>query len=335
VAEIGVNHEGDFDTALRLIDEAAQGGADGAKFQTYKAARLAARNSPSYWDLESEPTTSQFELFRKYDGFGPDEYQALARHAARRGVDFLSTPFDLEAVELLAPLVPFFKIASADLTNEPLLDAVAAHRKPVALSTGAAHLSEVDEAVRRLLAHLPREQICLLQCVLQYPTPYENAGLAAIEHLLAAFPGHPVGYSDHTRPDAAMLVLIRAWTLGATVLEKHFTHDKTLPGNDHYHAMDQGDLTCLREGVDLLLRVEGEPLKHVHPAEEIARKNARRSLVAARNLNAGKVLAAEDLVAKRPAFGLPTSALAWVVGRRLARDLPEDDFLTLDHLLDA
>lgn len=333
LAEIGVNHEGDLDTALRLIDEAARGGADGVKFQTYKAEKLAARNSPSYWNLDSEPTTSQFELFRKYDAFGPGEYEALARHAERCGVDFVSTPFDLEAVALLAPLVPFFKIASADLTNEPLLDAVASYRKPVALSTGAAHLSEVDEAVRRLLVHLPPEQICLLQCVLQYPTPYENAGVAAIEHLRRAFPSHPIGYSDHTRPDPAMLVLIRAWTLGATLLEKHFTHDKTLPGNDHYHAMDHEDLARFRRGVDLLLRVEGEPLKRVHPAEEIARRNARRSLVAARSLKAGEILSADDLVAKRPAFGLPTSALGWVVGRRLARGLAEDDFLTLDHLL--
>jgi len=334
LAEIGVNHGGDLDLAKRLVDEAARGGADAVKFQTYKAGKLASRNSPSYWDLDSEPTRSQFELFERYDGFDMVEFEALADHARRRNVDFLSTPFDLDAVEALAPLMNVFKIASADLTNVPLIDAIAAHRKPVLLSTGAAHLGEVDEAVRRLRAHLPPEQIGLLHCVLQYPTPFEDAHLAAIEHLQQCFPDHPVGYSDHTRPDPSLLVLLRAWMLGAVVIEKHFTHDKTLPGNDHYHAMDHHDLRRLREGVDLLEQTEGEPRVCALPGEATARRNARRSLVAARDLPIGHVLEVADLAIKRPAFGLPPSALNWVIGRPLRRDLAEDDFLTLDHLLD-
>ena len=333
LAEIGVNHGGDLDLARRLVDEAAEGGADGVKFQTYKADKLASRNSPSYWDLDSEPTRSQFELFQRYDGFGIAEYEALADHARKRGVDFLSTPFDLDAVEALAPLVQVFKIASADLTNVPLLEAVAAHGKPILLSTGAAHLSEVDEAVRRLVRHLPPEQLGLLHCVLEYPTPFEDAHLATIEHLQRCFPDHPVGYSDHTRPDPAMLVLLRAWMLGAVVVEKHFTHDKSLPGNDHYHAMDRDDLRRLRQGVALLERTEGEPRVRALPGEEAARRNARRSLVAARSLEKGHVLEARDLEVKRPAFGLPPSALDWVIGKPLRRDLDEDDFLTFDHLL--
>jgi len=335
IAEIGVNHEGDRDLARRLIDEAAEGGADCVKFQTYKADKLASRNSPSYWDLASEPTTSQHELFQKYDAFEAEDYAALAAHAATRGVAFCSTPFDLDAVEALAPHMPFFKVASADLTNTPLLDAVAAHGKPVLLSTGASHLGEVEEAVRRLRAHLPPAQIGLLHCVLEYPTPYEDAHLGAIDHLRRTFPDHPIGYSDHTRPDPAMLVLIRAWLLGAVVLEKHFTHDKTLPGNDHYHAMDRGDLRRLREGVALLASVQGDGRKRVLEAEQVARRNARRSLVAARDLPVGHRLGEGDLLVKRPAFGLPPSALEWVVGRVLRRDLAEDDFLTHDHLLDG
>ncbi len=334
LAEIGVNHGGDLDLARRLVDEAAEGGADAVKFQTYKAGKLASRNSPSYWDLDSEPTRSQYELFKRYDGFETADYEALARHAVERGVDFLSTPFDLEAVEALAPLMRVFKVASADLTNVPLLDAVAAHGKPVLLSTGAAHLSEVDEAVRRLTAHLPPERIGLLHCVLEYPTPFADAHLATIEHLQRCFPDHPVGYSDHTRPDAAMLVLLRAWMLGATVLEKHFTHDKNLPGNDHYHAMDRDDLRRLREGIALLEQTEGEARVRALPGEEAARRNARRSLVASRALASGHVLEAGDLDVKRPAFGLPPSALDWVLGRPLRRDLAQDDFLTFDHLLD-
>jgi len=333
IAEIGVNHEGDLDTAFRLIDEAARGGADAVKFQTYKADKLASKNSPSYWDLSAEPTTSQRELFSKYDGFGDAEYRALAEHASKRDVIFCSTPFDLDAVELLAPMMPFFKIASADITNLPLLDAVAAHGKPILLSTGASHLSEIEAANRRMRQHLPAEQVGLLHCVLEYPTPYSDANIAAIGHLRKVFPDQPIGYSDHTRPDPAMLVLLRAWMLGAMIIEKHFTHDKTLPGNDHYHAMNEEDLRRFRDGVALLQTTEGSPIKQVLPAEEIARRNARRSLVAARDLPVGHVLQREDLAIKRPAFGLPTAELSTVIGKPLSKALPEDDFLTWEHLL--
>lgn len=332
IAEIGVNHEGSLETAARLVEEAALGGADCVKFQTYKAESLAARHSPAYWDTTLEPTPSQLELFRKYDRFGPHEYRILAAHAAACGVAFASTPFDLAAVEMLAPLVPFFKIASADLTNEPLLEACARHGKPIVLSTGAAYLAEIDEAVRLLRRFLPAHDIGIMHCVLSYPTAYPDANLAALEHLQGCFPGHPLGYSDHTRPDGSMLVLLRAYLLGATVLEKHFTYDKSLPGNDHYHAMDRADLECLGRGIDLLHEVEGSPVKTVLPAEQSARTNARRSLVAARPLPAGHVLAAEDLAIKRPALGLPPSAMAWVVGRRLTHAMDADDFLTVEHV---
>lgn len=333
IAEIGVNHGGDLELAKRLIDQATAGGADAVKFQTYKASKIASKHSPSYWDLDCEPTTSQRELFEKYDRFGPQEYQALARHAATKGVVFLSTPFDLEAVEVLSPLVPFFKVASADITNFPLLTACARAGKPVVLSTGASYLSEVEEAVRCLQAHLPREHIGLLHCVLQYPTPYPHAQLAVIEHLAATFPGHPIGYSDHTLPDPSMAVLIRAWTLGATVIEKHFTHDKTLPGNDHYHAMDQHDLARFRAAAELLEQCEGHGRKTVASSEETARREARRSLVATRDMPAGHLLTRQDLMEKRPAHGLAPADLSWVLGQRLTKPLAEDDFLQREHLL--
>ena len=152
IAEIGVNHGGSLDLAKRLIDLAKEGGADAAKFQTYKAETLASRHSPAYWDLTKEPTTSQFQLFKKYDSFGPDDYRALAAHCRDAGIDFVSTPFDSEAVELLDPLMPFFKIASADLTNTPLLRQVASRGKPVVLSTGASTMEEVRQAVETLQA---------------------------------------------------------------------------------------------------------------------------------------------------------------------------------------
>jgi len=332
IAEIGVNHGGDRVLAARLIEEAAAAGADCVKFQTYKAASLAVRNSPAYWDRSLEPAASQFELFEKYDRFDADDYAALARHAGRCGVAFASTPFDLAAVDMLAPLVPFYKIASADITNEPLLAACGRQGKPVLVSTGASHLGEIEEAVRLLRAFLPADRIGILHCVLAYPTAVADANLRAIEHLARAFPGHPIGYSDHVRPDPAMLLLTRAVQLGAAIVEKHFTHDKSLPGNDHYHAMDAADLRRFRAGLTLLEAADGLPIKTVSPAEEAARLHARRSLVAVRPLAVGHVLAADDLTAKRPASGLPPSALQHVVGRRLARPLAEDEALTADHL---
>jgi sialic acid synthase SpsE len=332
IAEIGVNHGGDLPTAFRLIEEAARGGADCVKFQTYKAGSLASRHSPAYWDTSEEPTPSQFELFQKHDRLQAPDYIALARHAAACDVSFASTPFDVAAVEMLAPLVPFFKIASADITNEPLLTACARHGKPVLLSTGASYLSEIEEAVRLIREFLPAHQIGIMHCVLSYPTPHADANLAMIEHLAACFPGHPIGYSDHTRPDPSMLVLLRSYLLGATILEKHFTHDKSLPGNDHYHAMDMTDIGCLRRGLDLLQTVEGRPTKTVLPSEEPARQHARRSLVAERNLPVGHVLQADDVAVKRPAGGLPPSALTWIVGKRLTRAVDADEFITVDHV---
>lgn len=335
IAEIGVNHGGDLATAIGLVEEAARGGADCVKFQTYKAESLASRNSPAYWDTAQEPTPSQFALFQKHDGFNAPEYTALARHAAACGVSFASTPFDLAAVEMLAPLVPFFKIASADITNEPLLIACARHGKPLLLSTGASYLSEIDEAVRIVRGFLPAHQIGIMHCVLSYPAAHEDANLAMIEHLATCFPDHPIGYSDHTRPDPSMLVLIRGYLLGATIIEKHFTHDKSLPGNDHYHAMDRLDLERLRRGLGLLHVVEGARAKTVLPSEASAREHARRSLVAKRGLPAGHVLTAEDVAVKRPAGGLPPSALNWIVGKRLTKAVDADEFITVDCLTSA
>lgn len=197
---------------------------------------------------------------------------------------------------------------------------------------GASYVSEIEEAVRIVRGFLPAHQIGIMHCVLSYPTAYTDANLAMIEHLAACFPGHPIGYSDHTRPDPSMLVLLRSYLQGATIIEKHFTHDKSLPGNDHYHAMDIADLGCLRAGVDLLHAVEGRPTKTVLPSEEPARQHARRSIVVQRSLPSGHVLQAEDVAVKRPAGGLPPSALAWIVGKRLTRDVDADDFLTVDHV---
>lgn len=333
IAEIGVNHEGSLDQANHLIELAKQGGADAAKFQSYKAGTLASKHSPAYWDTSKEPTPSQHQLFQKYDNFGPADYEALANHCRQVGIEFLSTPFDDAAIEFLDPLVPFFKIASADITNIPFLRKVAAKGKPVLLSTGASTLGEIDMAVETL-ARAGCCDIVLLHCVLNYPTANNCAHLRMIQGLQRAYPDRLIGYSDHTLPDDAMTSLMTAHLLGAAVIEKHFTHDKTLPGNDHYHAMDVHDLArfaSLLERTHTLLGTSDH--KQPIETEAISRLNARRSIVLARGVPAGHRLEAGDLTYKRPGTGV--SPLHWddILGRSVARPLRADDVLQWEHLV--
>jgi len=332
IAEIGVNHEGDLALAKKLIELAKEGGADAAKFQSYTAGRIASRHSPAYWDTSKEPTRSQFELFSKYDKFSPQDYATLAGHARQLGIDFMSTPFDADAVEFLDPLVPFFKIASADITNVPLLRQVASKGKPVLLSTGASSLAEIDMAMNTLAA-AGNKDVVLLQCILNYPCPNANAHLNMIDGLRRAYPENVIGYSDHTVPEERMLVLSAAWLKGALVLEKHFTHDKTLPGNDHYHAMDVHDLRAFQQNITLLQEVLGSTHKKPLPSEAPAREHARRSIVIDRPLKAGQTITAEDITYKRPAHGV--SPLFWdeVIGRKTARALEEDHVLRWEDMV--
>ena len=328
IAEIGVNHGGSLELAKKLIELAKEGGADAAKFQTYKAETLASKHSPAYWDLSKEPTTSQFKLFQKYDSFGPDDYRALAKHCESVGIDFASTPFDSGAVEMLDPLMPFFKIASADLTNTPLLRQVAATGKPVVLSTGAATAEEVRWAVE-MLRSSGCEELSLLHCVLNYPTADENAHLGMITALREEYPDLLIGYSDHTVPDHEMTALCTAYMLGARVIEKHFTHDKSLPGNDHYHAMDVDDLRRFRALVSKMDTMIGGSAAAVDfvETEEIARLNARRSIVLDADVPAGTVLDESMLTYKRPGTGVSPRDWDAVIGRRVARDLERDHVL--------
>jgi N-acetylneuraminate synthase len=335
IAEVGVNHEGSLEAARRLVALAASAGADAVKFQSYKADLLASRHSPAYWDLSKESTRSQHQLFSKYDSFGPDEYRELAGECARVGVHFLSTPFDAEAVEYLDPLVPAFKIASADLTNLPLLRQVAASSKPVIVSTGAATPMEIEVAVEELRRHGCAE-LALLHCVLNYPTPDELAHLAMIRGLAQLFPDIPIGYSDHTVPDPEMTALTTACVLGAVIVEKHFTDDKSRPGNDHYHAMDAADLTAFLSRMERIRTLlGGEERKRPVAGEERARRHARRSLVLRRDVRAGEILTPEHLIPKRPGTGIPVAHYDEVLGRSSTRALEADHVLQWEDLAEA
>jgi N-acetylneuraminate synthase len=325
VAEAGVNHEGSLDIARRLVDEAAAGGADAIKFQTYRADTIASRDSPAYWDTTLEPTTSQHELFSRYDSFWQDEFEQLRRHCDAAGIEFLSTPFDIESARFLSGLMGVVKISSSDITNLPFIEFLCDFGKPILLSTGASDLWEVADAVNTI--RRKGNRLALMHCVLNYPTDREHANLGMIVDLRRRFPEALIGYSDHTLPDPEMSVLTTAVLLGAEVLEKHFTHDKSLPGNDHYHAMDQHDLRAFGARLDGLLTLVGAEEKASLPVEEPARRNARRSLVAARPIRAGSALQPEDLTWKRPAHGVSPRHLREVLGRRARVDIAADELL--------
>lgn len=327
IAEAGVNHEGNMDLAKRLIDEACEGGADAIKFQTYKADSIASKNSPAYWDITKESTKSQFELFQKYDTFQKSDYEELKKHCDKVGIEFLSTPFDVGSAKFLNDLVDVFKISSSDITNKPFIEYICQFGKPIILSTGASYLHEIQEAVEWIDNYdIP---LALLHCVLNYPTLDENANLGMISGLQQKFPDKLIGYSDHTLPKD-MKTLETAFLLGAVILEKHFTHDKTLPGNDHYHSMDKNDLKLLKHNIEKSLSLLGDFKVTALPVEEQARKNARRSIVLTKNVDADILLTEDMLTYKRPGSGISPMYWDQVIGMRTALSLTSDHVLKWD-----
>lgn len=339
IAEIGVNFYDTarikciplLDAAKLYIDKVAEAGIDCAKFQSYKAGTIVSKNSPAYWDTAKEPTKTQYELFLKYDSFGEREYRELCDYTHSKGLDFTSTPFDYASADYLEDMVDFYKISSSDLSNLPFIHHIGAKGKPVVLSVGAAYLSEVDEAIRAL-EESGCKDITILHCVLSYPTDPKNANLRVIQTLRKDFPGVKVGYSDHVAPDDAMMTLAVAYMLGSDVIEKHFTLDKTLPGNDHYHAGDPADFIKAINHFKWIDTVLGSGEKTVLECERIPRREARRSLVVTRDIKAGEVIREEDLMPKRPGTGISPVYTDIVVGRKVIRDLEKDSVLTWDMI---
>lgn len=324
IAEVGVNHEGSMVLAKRLVDEAKEGGADAVKFQSYKAETLASKDSPSYWDTNEEPTTSQYELFKKHDGFWVDEMKELKEYCDKVDIEFMSTPFDVESADFLDDMMDVYKISSSDLTNKPFIEYICKFNKPIILSTGASSLHEIQEAVSWIENF--GNPLSLLHCVLNYPTPDKNANLGMILDLKQKFPDKIIGYSDHTLPKD-MKVCEMATMLGCVIIEKHFTHDKTLPGNDHYHAMDKEDLKVYLSNLERTFEILGSFKVEALENEEPARANARRSLVASKNITAGKTITKDDLTFKRPAHGVSPKFIDEVVGKVASKNINNDDVI--------
>ena len=337
IAEMGVNF---YDTAKQLnispleaaklyIDKAAEAGIDCAKFQSYKANTIVSKNSPAYWDTTKEATKTQYELFQKFDGFGESEYKELCDYTHSKGMDFTSTPFDYASADYLYDMVDFYKISSSDLSNIPFIKHIAAKGKPMVVSVGAAYLSEVDEAIRAI-KEVGNNDISILHCVLSYPTDPKDANLRIIETLKKVFPDVKVGFSDHVAPDPTMMTLATAYILGSEIIEKHFTLDKTLTGNDHYHSGDPEDFKKARANFDMIDTVLGNPEKTVLDCELVPRREARRSLVLTHSMKAGEKITEKDIMPKRPGTGIYPKYTDIVLGRAVKQDLEEDTILTWD-----
>lgn len=329
IAEAGVNHEGNLSMAKQMVEEVSKAGGDAIKFQAYKADTLASKHSPAYWDTSKEPTLSQYELFKKHDQFWKKEFEELADYCKAYKIDFLTTPFDLESADFLEPIVPAYKIASADITCMPLVRHIAQKHKPILLSTGAASTEEIREAVSWIQSE-GNGDIVLLHCILNYPTAHRDANLWMIKDLERLFPDKIIGYSDHTTSEYAVDVLTTAWLLGAQVIEKHYTHNKKLKGNDHFHAMDINDLKAVKTKMMKIHTLLGNKDKNFLASEEKSRQYARRSLVALRNIEKGETIKEADLTWKRPGTGISPKDIELVIGKKTKRRIENDEILLWD-----
>jgi N,N'-diacetyllegionaminate synthase len=329
IAEAGVNHNGSLDLALRLVDAAKASGADAVKFQTFRADLLATRSAHKapYQERTTANVESQFEMLQRLQ-LDAAAHRCLIDHCRQVGIQFLSSPFDAQSADLLATMdLPLYKVPSGEITNLPFLQHLAAKGRPLILSTGMSTLGEVEEAVHVLQAAGAR-QLTLLHCVTEYPAPYAEVNLRAMQTLKAAF-GLPVGYSDHT---LGIEVAVAAVALGAEVIEKHFTLDRSLPGPDHSASLEPDELQQMVAAIRHVEAALGNGIKTPAPCELPNLPVARKSVVAARSLPTGHLLVTGDLDIKRPGNGLAPKLLPTLIGRTLRAGVAKDEIIHWDHL---
>lgn len=332
IAEVGVNHLGRMDYSEELIKTAARAGADIVKFQTYKAENLSTRDAPRFWNWEGEPVEdgSQFDSYSALDSFEREQYEELIKLCDKYEVEFLSTPFDNDAVDMLVDIgAKGFKIASCDLTNIPFLSYIGQKGLPMLLSTGAATIDEIRKAVETVEA-TGNKNINIMHCTLCYPTDPKDSNLTALHDIAEHFPAYLLGLSDHT---LGTIVPAASVLYGVRVIEKHYTFDKTLPDSaDHWLSLDEAQLKQLVDDVRVLETALGNGKKVLLECETPAWKYARRSVVSARPLASGEVLTTDDLVLKRPGTGLAPEYFDRLMGRTMVRDVAEDTLLSLEDV---
>ena len=325
IAEAGVNHNGSFELACKLVDAAKTAGVDCIKFQTFKSKNLVSHNAQkAEYQKGTTGEGSQVDMLQKLE-LSYDEFIKLKVYCDSVGITFLSTPFDFDSIEFLNSIdLPFWKIPSGEITNLPYLLALARTGKPVVMSTGMCEMAEIEAAIRVLQENGTKE-IKLLHCNTEYPTPYEDVNLKAMQTMRDAF-GLEVGYSDHTK---GVEVPVAAVALGAVVIEKHFTLDRNMEGPDHKASLEPEELADMVQSIRHIEKALGSGDKTPSPSEKKNIAVARKSIVARQTIKAGEELTVENITVKRPGSGI--SPMKWfdVIGTKAIRDFQEDELIEL------
>jgi len=323
IAEVGVNHNCSFKIAEKLIKAAKKNGADIVKFQSYKAEKLSIKETPQFKTPDGKiiKKGSLFKSYKKVDKFNQLDYKFLKKICLKNKIEFMSTPFDNQAVDMLDKLgVKAFKIASCDITNFPLLKKIAKKKKPIFLSTGASNIREIESAYKYISKF--NKKICLMHCTMSYPTKPEDVNLLALNEFKKKFKNIPLGLSDHS---LGYKIAAASVLLGVRVIEKHFTYNKRLKKSaDHSISIDSFELKKLRQSVDLFLKASGEENKKVLKCEKELRKIARRSLVTTKFIKKGEFIRENNLIPKRPGTGISPNLISSVIGKKAKKNIPKD-----------
>lgn len=329
IAEAGVNHNGSLETALKMVDAAAAAGADAVKFQTFLSSKLVtkAASMAVYQKENTGKNQTQFEMLKSLE-LDFESHKKLYEYCSKKGIMFLSTPFDFESVDLLEKLgVEAYKLSSGDLNNKPFIDYIASKNKPMILSTGMAVMCEIGEALSWIRKYGINDTF-LLHCTTDYPAKLNEVNLRAITTLKEAF-GLPIGYSDHTE---GIEISIAAAALGATIIEKHFTLDRSMEGPDHKASLEPHSL---KEMVDTIRNIElalGDGIKRITSGESAIINNARKSITAACMIEKGQVIELRHLEIKRPGTGIPPKYMEKLIGKKVNRKINEDETIGWDDI---
>jgi N,N'-diacetyllegionaminate synthase len=328
IAEAGVNHNGDLGMAKRLIDVAAKAGADLVKFQTFSADRQVTTTAEkaNYQTVAIGSGESHYEMLKRLE-LSESTHRELILHCTEQNIEFFSTAFDCESIDLLVRLGQTkFKIPSGEITNLPYLRRMGKLGKPIIMSTGMANLGDIEAAIDQLeLSGTNRDQITILHCTTEYPTPMDEVNLSAMQSLQRAF-GVSVGYSDHTR---GIEVAIAAVALGARVIEKHFTLDRNLPGPDHKASLEPDELAAMICAIRNIELAMGDGVKRLTPSEIKNKPVVRKSLVASREIKAGECFSSDNLSAKRPGTGVNPMLWDEILGKKALKDFVIDELIII------
>lgn len=329
IAEAGVNHNGSIELAKQLVDKAVEAGVDYIKFQTFKTEKLVAKSAQmaSYQKKNiGTEDNSQFAMLKKLE-LSPEQHEELIAYCKKKGIKFFSTAFDLDSIDYLHSFnLGLWKIPSGEITNYPYIKKIAQYGEPVIVSTGMCEMKDIENAVATLLKWgTKKEDIIILHCNTEYPTPYQDVNLKAMDAIKEKF-GVEVGYSDHTK---GIEVPIAAVALGATVIEKHFTLDRNMEGPDHKASLEPEELKAMVSAIRNIEKAVGDGIKKVTDSEKGNIAVARKSIVASRNIKKGEILSEDNLTVKRPGTGISPMRWEEVLGQVAKRDFSEEELIEL------